>query len=334
MRRITVQILCLMIALLLFTACSSVGNAVEPSDSYRSYSNKQSYAAERTDSPTEAADGKEIASSFEIGEKMIYTVSVSLETTSFDDSISVLSSVANEFDGYVEYSNVTGNSRYYSDGSTAVIQRTAQYRIAVPAEVLDLAVARIRSIGNVTSETSNADNVTSTYTDLSARLESLRVQEERILELMKSSDDIESLIVLEDKLADVTYQKESYQRRLENLDRQIAYSTITVRMDEVGGYTPTATVTRTFGERLGDAFRDGWSGFVSGMEDFLVWFAESLPGIILFAAFVLIMILLIRFLLRKFNTPRKQAEPENRTDSLPETSSESRKQQGDSTERE
>ena len=307
MKRFAGFLLALLFAAVLFCSCSSGGASLAPSESYRISDGKQMAGVpDLSDDPYESRYPADSSLS-DSGEKMVYSVSLTLETTAFDDSISVLQSVARDFGGYVEYSNVTGNTRYYSDGSTAVIQRTAQYRIAVPADSLDSAVSRIRSIGNLTSEVSNADNVTSQYTDLSARLESLNVQEERLLELMKTSDNIESLIVLEDKLADVTYQKESYQRQLDNLERKIAYSVITVRMDEVSGYTPTATVTRTFGERLGDAFRDGWSGFVSGFEDFLVWFAESLPGILLFVAFILVLIFLIRFLIRKFNNPRKPA---------------------------
>ena len=60
---------------------------------------------------------------------------------------------------------------------------------------------------------------------------------------------MESLVALEERLADVRYETESIERNLRNMDMQIRYSTVSIDLDEVEIYTPTVTVQRTFGER-------------------------------------------------------------------------------------
>ena len=90
--------------------------------------------------------------------------------------------------------------------------------------------------------------MTSQYTDYEARLDSLRTQEERLLAMLEKSEDVESLIALEQRLADVRYELESIERNLRNLDLQISYSTINLNLQEVEVYTPTVPVQRTFSE--------------------------------------------------------------------------------------
>ena len=121
--------------------------------------------------------------------------------------------------------------------------------------------------------------MTSQYTDYEARLDSLRTQEERLLAMLEKSEDVESLIALEQRLADVRYELESIERNLRNLDLQISYSTVNLNpRGEVEVYTPTVPVQRTFSEKLSDAFSDGWTGFVRGLQYFCLGLASSLPG--------------------------------------------------------
>ncbi len=227
-----------------------------------------------------------------ISEKIIYSAYISLETTEFDSAIASLEAMVNSFGGYIESSNVSGYTRYNSDGSTTVVDRYANYTVAIPSGNFEAALNQAGSLG--TNKNRSAENITSRYTDVSARIDSLQVQEERLLAMMKETTDIESLIALEERLSEVTYEKESFQRTLNNYDRQVAYSTITFYVNEVEIYTPTVTVTRTFGEKLSDAFRDGWKSFARGWQNFVLWLAEALPTLLLFTIIVVVMVLAIK----------------------------------------
>ena len=229
-----------------------------------------------------------------MAEKIIYSANVSAETTEFDAAIAAIESMIAEAGGYIQSSNVSGDTRYNDDGTTSVVNRYASYTVAVPSGKFEDFLSKSGTIGNVTSLSRSADNITSRYTDTEARIASLKVQEERLLAMMEGTGDLESLIALEQRLSEVTYEIESYQRDLNNWDRQVAYSTVSIDLREVSVYTPTVPVTRTFGEKLGDAFSDGWKSFVRGLQGLILALAELLPNLVLLAVIVLAAVFVVR----------------------------------------
>lgn len=236
--------------------------------------------------PNPAPAGGNAPEAQTMAEKIIYSASLSMESTEFDRTMAVINELITRYGGYIQSSTVNGDTVYNEDGTTTVINRMAWYSISVPTEHFETFLTESGNAGNVTSTHRNAENITSAYTDTEARLESLHVQEERLMAMMEETGDLESLIALEARLAEVTYEIESYQRQINNWDRRIAYSTIDIDLREVSIYTPTAPVTRTFGEKLSDAFADGWRYFGRRVQRFVLWFAESLPSLILWAIII------------------------------------------------
>lgn len=141
------------------------------------------------------------AASTDVASKIIYSADLSAQTTDFDAAISKLDAQITAFGGFIERSDINGDTRYNDDGTTSVINRWAYYTIRVPAARFEEFLHQTEGIGNVTSISRYAENVTSQYTDYEARLSSLRTQEERLLSMLEKSEDVESLIALEQRLA-------------------------------------------------------------------------------------------------------------------------------------
>ncbi len=231
-----------------------------------------------------ASDGKMEAQEVETyAEKIIYSGHSYMETTEFDKALQELEKAVNQFGGFVQESNVNGNTKRNSDGTTVVVNRWGYYVVRIPTARFDEFMMLTEGIGNVTSSGRNAENVTSQYTDYEARLSSLNTQEERLLSMLKESGDLESLIALEARLSEVRYEIESIERNLRNLDQRLAFSTVTLEIQEVEIYTPTTTTQRTFGEKIGDAFRDSWKNFGRGWQNFTVWLVYAIPTILVLA---------------------------------------------------
>ena len=244
------------------------------------------------------------AAATDVASKIIYSADLSAQTTDFDAAIAKLDAQITAFGGFIERSDINGDTRYNDDGTTTVINRWAYYTIRVPAARFEEFLHQTEGIGNVTSISRYAENVTSQYTDYEARLSSLRTQEERLLSMLEKSEDVESLIALEQRLADVRYELESIERNLKNLDLQISYSTITLNLQEVEIYTPTVPVQRSFGEKLSSAFSDGWRSFVRGLQYFCIDLALMLPGLVLFVLIVSALFLLVWKIIRKTKARR------------------------------
>lgn len=223
-------------------------------------------------------------------EKIIYTASVSIETTEFDKAVAALESQVQKIGGFVESSNVTGDTQYNSDGTTSIVNRWAYYTVRIPCEQFEAFLHETEGFGNVISTSRDAQNVTSAYTDYEARLSSLNTQEERLLDMLSKSEDVETLIALEQRLSDVRYEIESIERSLRNYDMQIRYSTVELDLREVEVYTPTVPVRRTFGQKLSDSLSDGWTGFARGVQNVILGLASALPALVLLAVIVIAVI--------------------------------------------
>ena len=240
--------------------------------------------------------------------KIIYSASLCIQTTEFDEAVAALERMTASFGGFVERSDVSGDISYEADGSTRVVNRWGYYTLRVPCGRFEEFLTQTQGLGNVLSSSKYAENVTSTYTDYEARLSSLYTQEDRLLSMLEQSEDVDSLIALEQRLADVRYEIESIERNLRNLDMQISYSTVSVDLQEVEVYTPTAPVQRTFGEKLSDAFASGWRSFTRGIQRFVIGMAEALPALIILIVLVAAAIIVVRRIIKKRRA--KQQPPE------------------------
>lgn len=244
--------------------------------------------------PGGEGSAEEPQKNIDLAEKIIYSADVTVETLEFDASVAALERMAAELGGFVESSQVSGNTRRQEDGTTRVVDRYAYYSIRVPSSRFLEALDRTGSLGSVTNSSKNAENITSQFTDQEARKHSLEVQEERLLSMLEKAEDVDTLVVLEARLSEVRYEIESIERTLRNWQNQVDYSTVSVSLQEVAVYTPTTPIQRTFGERLSSAFSNGWEDFVDFLQDFVLFLAGSLPALILLAIVVTAAVLLIR----------------------------------------
>lgn len=241
--------------------------------------------------------------------KIIYTASVSIETTEFDKAVAALENQVQKIGGFVESSNVTGDTQYNSDGTTTVVNRWAYYTVRIPCDHFESFLHETEGFGNVTSTSRDAQNVTSAYTDYEARLSSLNTQEERLLDMLAKSEDVETLIALEQRLSDVRYEIESIERNLRNYDMQIKYSTVNLDLREVEVYTPTVPVRRTFSQKLADSLSDGWNGFTRGIQNVILGLASALPALILLAVIIAAVIVCIKKARKKRKAKKAAQDP-------------------------
>ncbi len=63
--------------------------------------------------------------SIDLAEKIIYSADVTVETLEFDASVAALERMAAELGGFVESSQVSGNTRRQADGTTRGVDRYA-----------------------------------------------------------------------------------------------------------------------------------------------------------------------------------------------------------------
>ena len=123
-----------------------------------------------------------------------------------------------------------------------------------------------------------AENITSSYIDVQARLSALEAQRERLNALADQAETTADLLEIESSLSDVQYQIESWQSQLDWYSNQVSCCTVYITLNEVETLTPTST---SFGAKLLAALRNGWTGFVSGAQAVAVFLVGAWPAILI-----------------------------------------------------
>lgn len=243
--------------------------------------------------------------------KLIKNVSMSVQTKEFDKLIKTINDRIDSLGGYAESVDVTG----YAYNASKMSTRSAYIVARIPQDKLDSFVTTVADNSNITSKNESASDVTLEYSDVSAHVSSLRVEQERLNELLEEADSLDTIIALEQRLTEVRYELESYESRLKSIDNQVDYSTVNLDIEEVKDYTPVETEEKSFASRLADGFTNGLAGAVGGVMDFTVGFVTVLPGLIAFililAIFVLAIILIIKGIIKASRKSKTKRKPVN-----------------------
>jgi hypothetical protein len=114
-------------------------------------------------------------------------------------------------------------------GNTGESQ-TASVTIRVPSDQYDATIRKLRGLGEVKEESSNANDVTEQYTDLQSRLRNLRASEERYLDLLTRAQNIDEILTVQARINATRAEIEQVQGRIQMLDNQSSLATITVHL--------------------------------------------------------------------------------------------------------
>ena len=247
---------------------------------------------------TTAARGTESEAPSENPDKIIYSADVTVETTVFDETIGKVSALVEQFGGWIEASSVSG-SNYYQKSRGTASTRDASYTLRIPSGRFQELMDSLSGLGNIPYSHIYTENVTAQYYDVQAHLKAYQTQETRLLEMMELAETVEDVITIEDRLTELRYQIESLQSRLNNWDRRVSYSTISLSVKEVREYTPEEKVNPTYGEELAQALKDGLENAGQFLKDLLVFLVEALPVLLLLIPILWLVIWLLRRIIRR-----------------------------------
>ena len=312
----TLSLLLAVLLVFALCACGSADTASSaPSAAYDLVSTETAYPPE---APEEDYGGFAVAggTQLETGsgaapegspEKLIYSASATVETTEFDRTIEKLSALVEQYGGFVESSSING-SNYYTQSRGYSSERYASYVIRVPSGKFSALMGSLSTLGNVPYSHTYTENITAQYYDTDARLTAYQTQEARLLEMMEAAETVEDLIAIEEKLTELRYQIESLQSTLKNWDRQVAYSTLDLEVQEVIEYTPESRMS--YGQELALALTNGLRRTGEFFKDLLLAIVGALPALVILAV-VLAILIPVWKKHRKARRAKKNPPPEN-----------------------
>ncbi len=221
--RIGVVVALLVIAFL-GVACSSDDEAFSPSDGdgilgFTDLSEDTTLGSLSDDA---GAGQAESGSQFQglLNRKIIQSTTLDVRVDEVGRAFQDIISLAATFGGFVASSS-------FSDVDD---DQQADLTIRVPGNRYQEVLQRIRDMGKVEQQNSDANDVTEEFTDLEARLRTLEATERRYLELLAEANGINEILLVQDRLDSVRGQIEQAQGRINLLDSLTELATITVHL--------------------------------------------------------------------------------------------------------
>ena len=286
-----------LVLMLAFAGCSSKAAMDSFTGSFDGgYRNEMDYMVEEPmeeavteevfDSVSDSSSSSAADPTYTGARKLIRTFDLTVETLEFDDFVAAVKKEVSALGGYIESSSVSGNSYNYTS------DRNADFVCRIPSDKLNDFVNTVGGLGNVTYSYEDARDITLTYVDTEARIKSLQTEYDRLLELLAEAENIDTIILLEQRITEVRYQLESYQSQLRTYDNLVDYSTVNLSVYEVKRIT--STEQETVWQRIQSDFSDNIYDIWVGAENFFVWFVANIPYFIIWGVIIAVILIVIR----------------------------------------
>ena len=226
--------------------------------------------------------------------KMAITANYTIESLEFNNAVSALEAAVTQAGGYVGSSQITPSSEKR--------QGSAKYVIRIPVANTDAFSKALNGIGNIISRSMTTNDVTLTYTDISARIATLEAQETRVRALMGNASSTSELLTLEKRLTEISSELTSLKNQLATLENKVNYSTFNITLKDVTEYSAPEEEETGFFKELGQNFVSAFELFGAILSVLLMIVVYLLP----FALTAGIILGLIYFLRRR--KAKKQAK--------------------------
>ncbi|MHB1483202.1 MAG: DUF4349 domain-containing protein [Saccharofermentanales bacterium] len=233
--------------------------------------------------------------------KVIFTASIEIETIEYEKSIAALDKMIDEYEGYIQESNVETGTPYQSSS----VLRTATYTIRIPADKFKSFLSKTGRIGNIILNNSKGEDVTDTYFDTKAHIESLAIQEDRLLELLKKATLLKDILDLEDRLSQVRYEIEQLTGNLNELSSLAALSTVNIKISEVE--IITVPEPEGFWAEVSTTFSKSINALVNTLRVFSLILVALSPFILTLALILLVVFIIYRYYMNRKKKIKKDA---------------------------
>ncbi len=220
--------------------------------------------------------------------KIIHNAHLHLETETFDETVDFLEKETINYDGYVV------NSNDINHGEDA--ERYGRMTIRIPADNFRDFIAIVEN-GNlkILEKSVSGEDVTEQYVDLTSRLKSKEVVEERLLAFMEEAEKTEDLLKISDDLAAVQEDIEQLTGKINYLENQSDYATIEMELTERRVDMPSVQdESLSTWEKTKDQFLKSIQVLLSIASGLFVFLIGNAPIIILFLMTGLVVFFVIK----------------------------------------
>ena len=215
--------------------------------------------------------------------KIILTAVYEIETKDIDKTVQVLENSVKMAGGYYESSSVSGSTQTGGRG---------RYVIRIPTDKLEGFTSKVDEFGKIITQKRTGKDITTEYYDVEAELASLKIQQDRLLELLKKADDLSEILDIETELTHVRKNIEALATTLKKYDNLIDYTTVEITITQVESYTKIKEPS--FISEVGETFKNAFLFAWELAENIILALIWALPYLIVIAVIIVVIIIKIR----------------------------------------
>lgn len=223
--------------------------------------------------------------------KKIKRINMNMTVKSFDTAIQQIQNTAFNNGGYVEsyYSDV-----YYSDKAKGIDLKQGTVVLRLPSENYETAKNSLNQIGEIGNVNETTEDITSEYVDTESRLKMKRIEEERLLELLEKSESVEEILKIEERLGNVRTEIESYATAIQNWDRLVKYSTITISIMEQEESKINEVPSSDFSIQVKNSFVKSINFLINFGQSIVVILAAAIVPVIILIVLAVVIVFIIK----------------------------------------
>jgi hypothetical protein len=205
--------------------------------------------------------------------KLVKRANINVRVENLNTADAFVTELMRKYDAYSASTNIEENYYYYT--------------LRVPSPVYDIFLAEISGLGRQLRRSENTEDVTLRYYDLEGRLATKRELLKTFQSYLGRANNIEEILSVEARIADLQYDIEGTGIQLRNLANMVDYATIDLSL--LGPVMATSNQNATFGEQIRELF--------GNLGSFLSTLTVVVVGIVIFGIPILLILALLFWLL-------------------------------------
>jgi len=202
--------------------------------------------------------------------KLVKTAHLTLTVDSVKQSINKVTAIARQQQG-----DILGLEDQVPPNNS--IRHTASLQLRVPQAKLDATINSLTTLGTVQQQAISAEDVSTQLVDFQARLRNLRNTETMLLKIMERSGSIGDVLKVSQEVSNVRSQIEQLDAQLTNLSNRVAYSVVSVTLEEAIASIPPQTPLATEMQESWDQASHAVGQFTVGLMKLGIWLVAYSP---------------------------------------------------------
>jgi len=222
--------------------------------------------------------------------KIIKQASLTVYVEDFENKVEYTLGLPKKLGGYIENSSIYG-------GDNGKSRRSAFIALRIPESELENILDELRNLGRIENENITGRDITQNYYDTDARINNLRQQETRLLEILNIAENVDEILKIENELNRVRTEIEQLTGQLKTWDKMIQLSLVEVHLIEEAPFREKVVPVRL--QTLWEKAREGFVSTTNNLMKALAELAKLVGSAVPFLAVVMIIILGMIYIIKR-----------------------------------